>query len=425
MVRSSRESVTALKAMLAELLMLTEHYARLFALVVIDEADFRRKSAIAEGVVEIFHAAVQMQLWAQRQFHASSSTVTWHATLNPQALGALANGKVERRTLDALLADVWHAMRVLHADLVRACSARREFAHWTSFASKLISSCPSSADLSSAPSRCLLHLTPCERLVRLPTKTVEGPSNSRIDPVFSTEYSLQDFAAPVREDRIDSIIPYFWTLSTREAMVCDSCLLSAVEYDGLPLSFYQDMAQQAADEARHAVMYLDLAIELMPTYLDRAKPHDRTAATIRKFIDGSGKLPIPYEGNLFSCMWHAGLEERLIIMQVTTEGAAVSATRRAIGWAISQEFPSVQRAFEVDYFDEVAHTRIGTRWLRYVCPNSLQRKEAIEDTKLLRGALLLTCFSSNDPRDTVANLMGRYQDRRPAGTDYFATGASA
>jgi uncharacterized ferritin-like protein (DUF455 family) len=194
----------------------------------------------------------------------------------------------------------------------------------------------------------------------------------------------------------------------REAMVCDSCLLSAVEYDGLPLQFYLDMSRQAADEARHAVMYLDLAIELMPSYLECPKRDNQTAARVREFLAGSGQLPVAKEGNLFPCMWHASLEERLTIMQITTEGAAVASTRKAIGSSLAQQFPSIKRAFEVDYLDEVAHTRIGTRWLRYLCPDAAQRRAVVEDAKLLRGILLLTCFVPDDASGNFAEIVDRF-----------------
>jgi uncharacterized ferritin-like protein (DUF455 family) len=150
-------------------------------------------------------------------------------------------------------------------------------------------------------------------------------------------------------------------------------------------------------------MYLDLAIELMPELLNLAREENITTKVIRAFLDGVGRLPVPAEGNLYPCMWNASLEERLVLMQITTEGAAVASTRRAITSALSQKYASVQRAFEVDYYDEVAHARIGTRWLRYLCSDAARRSEIIEQAKFLRGFLLMSCFAPG--QGSIASCM--------------------
>lgn len=419
--RSSR-SVGHLKERLADLCVLTQNYARLFALTVIDESDYRKKSQSAARLVDVFQAAASMQQWAARQFHSSSFAVSWNDKFNPAYRNILVNGHVDRGVLEAALADVWVIMCATQADMISVCLASREFSHWAPLVSNLIANSPPTQIPASAPRFSSRDFLRVDRSVRVPTKKVTGPRTSHLDSAFSAGYSLQEFAAPIRADRIELMVPYFWTLSAREAMVCDLCLLSAIEYDGLPLQFYGDMARQAADEARHAVMYLDLAIELMPSYLESARQGDHTAKLIRKFLNGSGKLPVPKEGNLFSCMWHANLEERLVIMQITTEGAAVASTRQAIDSTLAQKFPSVKRAFEVDYYDEVAHTRIGTRWLRYLCPNAAGRKNAIENAKLLRGILILTCFVSHDNSNDIVSLMDRYGTNRMIGPrDFFSS----
>jgi hypothetical protein len=401
---------------------LTQHYARLFALTVIDESDYRKKSQSAALLVNIFQAATTMQQWAARQFHSASLVVSWNDKFNPVYLNILRNGDLDRDALESLLGEVWASMCAAQADMTNVCLASREFLHWAPLVNTLIAGGPPIQMPLSATRFSSNDFLRVDRSLRVPTRKIIGPRTSHLDPIFSAEYSLQEFVAPTRADRIESMVPYFWTLSSREAMVCDSCLLSAIEYDGLPLQFYRDMARQAADEARHAVMYLDLAVELMPSFLDRARHDDQSATLIRKFLNGAGKLPVPKEGNLFFSMWHASLQERLVIMQITTEGAAVASTRKAIDSALAQEFPSVKRAFEVDYYDEVAHTRIGTRWLKYLCPNSAQRKNVVENAKLLRGILILTCFVTHDDSGNIASLMGRYGANQVMGArDFFSS----
>lgn len=407
MLGANLKSVRHLKERLADLWTLTHHYARLFALLVIDEDDYRAKSRSAALLVTIFQAAERMQCWRMQQFHAASGVVFWQDRFNPAHAHVLVENGIDRKALEALLGEVWTEIRAVQDDLLDICHAVPQFSHWASIISGLTVGCP---PFPAPSSRGASPRTPprAVRPPRVPSKTLVGPKTSHLDPDLSAEYSLQEFVAPHRADRIEVIVPYFWTLSSREAMVCDSCLLSAIEYDGLPLGFYVDMARQASDEARHAVMYLDLAIELMPAYLDCERRDERTARLIQNYLDGVGKLPVPREGNLFSCMWHASLQERLVIMQITTEGAAVASTRRAIDSSLAQKFPSVRCAFEVDYYDEVAHTRIGTRWLRHLCPSAAQRKDAIEDAKLMRGILLLTCFDAPSEASDFTALMNRY-----------------
>jgi hypothetical protein len=398
------QSVQRLKQRLAELCVLLPTYARLAALKVIDEAVYRRKLTLARDVLSIFHAAVTVQQWVRQQFHCSASPVGWPDEFNPSRLGVLSDGRIDPTALSYSLSCVCSAILAARSAALECCSFR-EFSHWVPTIEELFSKIPMEGVDKPANGPRSFQVAERAALSRVPTKAVVGPRLSRLDPIFACQYSLREFSAPIRADRLEAMVPYFWTLSSREAMVCDSCLLSIVEYDGMPLRFYVDMARQAADESRHAVMYLDLAIELMPAYLESPARDPKTAAFIESFLNHRGGLPTPREGNLFSCMWHASLEERLVIMQIATEGAAVSSTRRAIRSSLARQFPSVMRAFEVDYYDEVAHTRIGTTWLRHLCPDAEERKNAIESTKLLRGILLLTCFASDD--ETVSDAASR------------------
>ena len=244
-----------------------------------------------------------------------------------------------------------------------------------------------------------------------------GPRVNSIDPTLFGEYSMLDYAPPSYSSEIDRVIPYFWTLSTKEAMACDACLLSGIEYDGLPILFYRDMAQQAADEARHSVMFLNLAIELMPKLREDTKINRKLFDYVTKFLDGRGKLPVPVEGGLFDTMWNATLMERLILMQIDTEGLAVAGARRAAKSKFAQLYPSIQRAFEIDANDEIGHARIGHRWLKFLIPSAQARAETIDEARKLRGLLLLTCFANSNT--TLEELIVRYSGAYALPTQEF------
>jgi len=243
-------------------------------------------------------------------------------------------------------------------------------------------------------------------------KTLTGPKNTMLDPSFEPAYSVLDLKVPVFTDTLRDTVPYFWTLSTREAMACDCCALSGVEYDGLPLDFYRDMGKQAWDEIRHAVMYFDLAKQLMPTLVSRLATSDPLFDLIRQFLAHKVRLPVPSAGNLYEAIWSADLTERLILMQIDTEGKAPKSLRKQMSAKLCVEFPTIKWMFEIDSRDEIAHARIGHYWLKHLIPLKERRSEVVEQSRLLRGIFLLSSISNAENTEFVGLL------------DSFASGRS-
>jgi hypothetical protein len=392
------------------------HFARLLALSALSESNYNDKESITVEISNLFDELCRVQEWGARHLHIAGVLGAWDEQLNPVKLGLCEGEEIDRVRLAAVLNAFAAEIRETFRNLAGICDSASQYRHWsravTNFARSFDEITEKRADkaleFGTKPfDSKAFDINPSKiRLNRGVRRTFVGPDVSLIDErYFVLEYSLEEYLAPSRAGQLTTAVPFFWTLSAREAMVSDSCLLSLVEYDGLPLPFYRDMARQGADEARHAAMYFELSTELMPTYLSIVDRDNKAAQRVRGFLSGSEKLPLPKEGNLYSCMWSASLEQRLALMQVETEGNAVASTRRAIGSRLAREFVCVKRAFEVDYFDEIAHTRIGTRWLRHLFPERRDRREAIENAKLLRGILLLAAFAKSRkvPVEQLAN----------------------
>jgi hypothetical protein len=224
-------------------------------------------------------------------------------------------------------------------------------------------------------------------------RTIQGPRHVAIDPAFTPTDSLMDQPAPVFGDSVELATPYFWTLAMRESMASESTALSGIEYDGLPISFYRDIAKQTWDEMRHAQMFFELAVELIPYYGASLLDSDPRKALVHQFKETRTGLPVPKERNLYEAMWNADLPERLVIMQIKTEGPAVAAIRKKLKTKLCVVYPKIRLAFQVDEQDERSHAAIGARWLKYLIPDSTDRAELMAQAELLRGVLLLTSFS--------------------------------
>src|SRR5205085_6798080 len=132
-----------------------------------------------------------------------------------------------------------------------------------------------------------------------------------------------DRHAPEFGESIEENIPYFWIMAARETLASQMCALSAVEYDGLPLAFYSDMAKQCWDEARHSLSFVLLAQKL--TELKQIGPER-----------GGGQsehegFPIPKEGNFYEAMLNADLAQRLVLMNQRTEAPAIPSITKRLG----------------------------------------------------------------------------------------------
>lgn len=234
-------------------------------------------------------------------------------------------------------------------------------------------------------------------------RTLYGPRKTSFDPAFVPTYSVLDEPSPQFGDTLIETVPYFWTLALREANAADICALSAIEYDGLPPEFYRDFAKQSWDETRHSVMFFNLAVDLIPDLKKDVGTKYRFAQEIDQFLQFGKGLPVPREGGLYEAIWNSDLDERLVLMQIRTEGPAVEKCKRRQIQSLSNSYPAIRAAYQIDEIDETAHAAIGWRWLRHLCPTEESRREAIERTDLLRGFLLATSISAHGT-ETISGI---------------------
>ena len=240
-----------------------------------------------------------------------------------------------------------------------------------------------------------------------PIRAFRGPQTLSIDPVFEPNYSLMEKAAPTFSDNLHEVIPYFWTLAMREAFASDLCLLNAVEYDGLPIAFYRDMAKQAWDEIRHADFYLRCSIDLFDQVESGCNRDSQLTPVINGFRNNGRGLPVPIERNLSEAFWNASLTERLILMQFRTEAPAVQRLGKKLQSNLCKRFPRIARGLQIDRDDEKSHAQIGSTWLRYLVTDSSQRRAAIYEADELRPVLLLTAFCRQHGQ-SLSSLVRKY-----------------
>lgn len=219
-----------------------------------------------------------------------------------------------------------------------------------------------------------------------------SPALHQLDPIFQPSFSLLESPQPsFRDDRL-SAISYFWYLSIKECLASELCALNIAEYDGLPLAFYCDMAKQCYDETRHAYHFLQTSLEWLINNPEISGAPRSAIAEHNLHIRG---LAIPIQGNFFEMIHAADLAERLILMNAKTESVAVQKLRARLSSKLSQADPHFKFATEVDLQDEISHVRIGATWLSYLMPDSKNRSEKINDTMLIRGALMLNTFAAS------------------------------
>jgi hypothetical protein len=369
------------------------HLGRYKLVQVLVSPKYEEKSAFASSAVSLLDAAARVAEFNRRSFHTSAQEVFWHKRYNPARAGLLSESHVDRPQLAATIAQLSRATlgsleklksRVQGDQVISSCAPLLEDLHRSL-------ALLGAASMGNEPS---VALAPARRRRKCVHQAFRGPRQVGIDDRFVRSYSLLDVAAPGYSESLRDAVPYYWTLSTREAMACDSCALSAIEYDDLPLMFYRDMAKQAWDEARHAVLFLDLSRQLMPALLDEL--HDKQLRTvIVRFIETERGLPIPLEGNLYEVMWNSELAERLVLMQIETEAAAVPALKRRGGDQLCRRFSILRWAMDVDRNDEISHARIGHTWVRFLIPVPAERKEVILASRSLRPIFMADAFAQN------------------------------
>lgn len=228
-------------------------------------------------------------------------------------------------------------------------------------------------------------------------RRIRGPIQSPLPESVRRDQSLAEVAAPAYAEDLRDAVPYMWCLAIREAMASDLCLLTLAEYDGLPLEFYVEFGKQALDEAGHALFFM----EAIQTYMDELEAQldggeeEALGAVLKEYrLTGRG-LPVPREGNLYEAIWSAGLPERLVLMHHDTEGPAVRTLEERLGTAFCESHPIIANGFKITRYDEISHTGIGGRWLRYLYPDVRVLKDVIAGTRRMRGMLLLSSFAEH------------------------------
>lgn len=148
----------------------------------------------------------------------------------------------------------------------------------------------------------------------------------------------------------------------RESVAAEVAGLNLLEYDGLPWKFYIDMARQCEDEARHALL---------------------AARRLEELGGYIGQFPIGHLGNYYDMFWEMTLSERLVAMNLDTEAVGqnylldIAQRLHAIGDS------ETATLFEFLLTDERRHARFGARWLRYMWPDTNERKEVIVGARAL------------------------------------------
>jgi uncharacterized ferritin-like protein (DUF455 family) len=189
---------------------------------------------------------------------------------------------------------------------------------------------------------------------------------------------------PRIEER-DGLLQKLHYTALRETVASEVAALNLLEYDGLPWSFYLDMARQCEDEARHAMM---------------------TANALRVRDGEIGNYPIPYLGNYYEMFWEMTLEERLVAMNLDIE-AVGQGYLASIPERLESTDKDAAALYDFICVDERRHARIGTRWLEYLYPQPERRRAAID---ACRGLLLVNLASAHTAvmGGTVVDALDRW-----------------
>lgn len=144
---------------------------------------------------------------------------------------------------------------------------------------------------------------------------------------------------------------------------------NSYEHPDMPWAFHRDMARQASDEARHAVMIERLMAA-------RGFRHGDYALSASSY-DGIYEFEPCPPGSRRELLW------RMLIRQTFMEGLAIDNLAYEIGRRRSAGQGDIAAAFEYILRDEVFHAQSGLRWSRELVgdePNAVlqARYEAIQ-----------------------------------------------
>ncbi len=148
----------------------------------------------------------------------------------------------------------------------------------------------------------------------------------------------------------------------RETVAAEVAGLSLFEYDGMPWSFYIDMARQVEDEVRHASM-----------------------ARERLLAEGGrmGEFPLPHFGNHYHMFLEMSLFERLVAMNLDTEALGQTYLKEAVQRMDRLGHRPLGRLFRLLAYDEKRHARFGAKWLKYLFPETGERRRMVETARAL------------------------------------------
>lgn len=382
--------------------------ARLQALAVLAERRIPAKLKLAGSAYGFGEAAHLVETHLERQFQRKPAPVSWPRGLRLDLAKALRGRRLDRRRL----AGIFHRTAAIASGLnqdIAACCRRFPIFEPASTLVKLVGAVlPARAQRAPRDPRAFETRRP--RAIR---KVLEGPERIGFDGAFRPSFSLletpgPDFGATARETA-----PYFWMLAVRESTAAAMCCLCLVEYDGLPLEFYRDMAKQAYDEMRHGHYYLETGVALIPELLARLPASDPLRGLLGGAAASGVKLPVPREWGLYEALHNASLVERLVLLQLRTETPAIRRLQRKLGSVFCRRHPQIRTAIEVDMRDEVSHSLIGHRWLRHLAPDARERRRLAAEVDLLRAVLILIPFSDQSHGRHVA-LLREYSGGRIA-----------
>ena len=349
--------------------------------------------------------AQTIQVFAYDYFRARHPRVSWLTRYRPDNLGLLGDRLLEaavQRAIDGLQGQVVASGRLV-GELARNNTL---LAPVQDVAASVLQQFPS--------------IEPTEPVVLEPNyadaaveKVLSGPQNVGFDEAFKPTYSLLQTPVPSFGDTIRENVPYFWGLAIRESLAAELCALSSIEYDGLPIEFYADMAKQSWDEMRHSKFFFDEACKMLPELRDNLERDDPLLANIAEFMSSGKGLPIPKERNLYEAILNANLAERLILLHRDTETPGILRIKEKINSRFCSNRPWLAEALSIVLRDEVTHSSFGSHWLEYLVPDEKERDDVIVRTELLRGVYLLTSFAHHNNAG-LSELLRHYASGRVA-----------
>jgi len=379
--------------------------SRLHALKLLGAADSLGKLNEARAASVSIDGAAQVEEFLGRYFQRQLRKIAWPDAWHPNQRGFVADCKVTTRRLT-----------------IAAATLANEVANEVAGLRAVVSEDLCGSAVEPLLAQLATILPPASSTVRRDTRTLTGadegpprrsaigPTHVKTDPVFRPSFSLMDRAIPHWTLASNVAVPHFWTVCIKETLGAELCALSMVEYDGLPLAFYRDMAKQAWDEMRHALLYLRAAIKLIPELRASLVTDEPLAIELANFERTGRGLPIPIERNLYEAIWNSTLAERLVLFQVDTEVPGSARKKKKQATRELDDHPDLARAIEYDLMDEQDHKRVGRTWLKYLIPDPADRRESIGATRLIRGILMLTAFAHHGRRD-LGDLIADFSER--------------